>query len=64
MKACALFLPVLVICGGIYGFRANPGAYIRVVEEDASRQEEDTVVLNEWKEGDMTYRIIYMEHRL
>ncbi|MEY8425125.1 hypothetical protein AALB52_20790 [Lachnospiraceae bacterium 38-14] len=66
MKACALFLPVLVICGGIYGFRADPGAYIRTVEEEASRQEktrqeEDTVVLNEWKEGDMTYRIIYME---
>lgn len=61
MKACALFLPVLVICGGIYAFRADPGAYIRTVEEESSRQEEDTVVLNEWKEGDMTYRIIYME---
>lgn len=66
MKACALFLTVLVICGGIYAFQENPGAYIRVVEEESrqkeeSGQEENTVVLNEWKEGDMTYRIIYME---
>ncbi|MDE6906072.1 MAG: hypothetical protein K2P76_14265 [Lachnospiraceae bacterium] len=66
MKACALFLPVLVICGGIYAFRANPELYIRITEnagiqEAESRQEEDFAILNEWKAGDTAYRIIYMK---
>ena len=66
VKVSALVLPVFLVLVGIYALRENPELYIRITEdtgiqEAESRQEEDSAVLNEWKDGDTAYRIIYMK---